>query len=130
MSHVLVSVRAFDRRGYDGFCRGGRQWSSKEDTFAYVTPDLLAVLKAEKMLAVNEGAQLPKGVAEDTVPRFELPPQPYVDPVAQAMDAARKVDAEIAALQAQLELEAKQAKAAELRARLANKDKKADPLKK
>lgn len=130
MSHVLVSVRAFDRRGYDGFCRGGRRWSSKEDTFAYVTPELLAALKAEKMLAVNEGAQLPKDVADDSVPRYELPPQPYVDPVAQAMDASRKVDAEIAALQAQLDLEAKQAKAAELRARLANKDKKADPPKK
>jgi hydroxymethylpyrimidine/phosphomethylpyrimidine kinase len=100
----LVSVRAFDRPGFDGFCRGGRRWSSKESTFALVTPALLAVLKAEKMLAVDTGVALDASALE-LVGRYDVPKQLVVDPIAVALDESRRLKAEKAALEALAENE-------------------------
>lgn len=128
-SLAVVSVRAFPRQGYDGFCRGGRRWSVAP-TLAKVTPALLAVLKAEPLLAVD-GAPNLSGVDVDVLPEFDVPAQPYLDAGAQALDAARKLDAEIAVLQAQVDLEEKRRKADALRAQLSSKaEKKPEPLKK
>lgn len=110
--YTLVSVRAFDRPGFDGFCRGGRRWSSKEDTIALVSPALLAVLKGEKkMLAVDSGIEL-DAEALKLVPRIDLPPKKVegVDPAALALFESQQLDQEIARLEAIAANEEKRAK--------------------
>lgn len=119
--YTLVSVRAFDRPGFDGFCRGGRKWSSKEDTLALVTPGLLAVLKAEKkMLAVDTGVEL-DAEALKLVGRFDLPPRPALDPLAVAAEEARVRRAKLAELEAMAAAEDENKRIAELEKRLALK---------
>lgn len=129
MSTVVVSVRSFPRPGYDGFCRGGRRWPTTP-TLVRVTPALLDVLRREPLLAVDTGPST-QNVDPETLDTLDVPVQPYIDAGAQALDAARKLDAEIAVLQAQLELEEKRRKAEALRAQLSGKaEKKAEPQKK
>lgn len=118
----VVSVRSFPRRGYDGFCRGGRRWPTTP-TLVRVTPALLEILKAEPLLAVDTGPST-AGVDVDALEERDVPIQPYIDAGAQALEAASKVDAEIAVLQAQLELEEKRRKAEALRSQLAGKSEK------
>lgn len=110
--YQLVSVRAFERRGFEGFCRGGRRWPSSEPALALVTPALFKILDGERMLAVKEldtGA-VPAETLEQ-LPRLDVPPRTYVDEGAQALDEAAKLRAEIAKEKAKAE-------AAKLRAEL------------
>lgn len=113
-THILVGVRAHDRKGYDGFARGGRMWPSGQETIAYVTPALHAILKAEKMLAVDSGVKLPKDVDDAAIERLDVPPRAYADEGALALEESAKLDLEIAKLEAQAKLKEKRAKLEQL----------------
>lgn len=118
-THILVSVRAHERKGYDGFARGGKLWSSGQETLAYVTPELLSILKAEKMLAVDSGVKLPKDVDAGAIEQLDVPPRAYADEGALALEEAARIDREIAKLEAKLELEEKRARLKDLQAQAA-----------
>lgn len=113
---ILVSVRAMPRKGYDGFARGGRKWSSGEATFAFVTLPLLAILRAEPMIAVDSGVDLPDDVDPATIPHLDVPKRTFVDEGALALEEAKALDAAIAAEKAKAEVARKRAELAKLRA--------------
>jgi hypothetical protein len=80
---------------------------------------MLERLRSEKMLAVDSGASLPADVDPASVPTYDLPPRD-IDTRAQAIDESRRLDAEIAATKALLELERKREELAKLKAKLTN----------
>lgn len=117
--HTLVSVRALPRQGYDSFYRGGQRWSSTSETFAYVTPSLLKILKAESMLAVDTGAEPDEATDLSQIPRLDVPVRPYIDEGAQALEEAAKLDREIAMEKAKLDVARKRAELESLRKKTA-----------
>lgn len=120
--YTLVRVEAPIRPGYSGFCRGGRRWT-EEPTYALVSADLLAVLRAERMLRVDSGADLPAGMTVDQLQRFDLPPR-LVDEKAAALDEVRRLNEEIEREKAIAEAERKRAELAALRSGKTKSDQK------
>lgn len=81
-----------------------------------VTERLLSLVKAESMVSVMDFPEVDPGPGE--VVR-DIPEPTYVDHAARAVDEAKRLDAEAAALQAQLDLAAKRDRVAKLRSEVA-----------
>lgn len=112
----MLTARAVERPGYEGFCRGGLRWPSAEDRTECVTQGLLNLIKAERHVSIMD-IQPVESAPEGMVVR-DIPEPLYVDHAARAVDEAKRLDAEAAGLQAQIELEAKRARVAQLREEL------------
>ena len=122
MKTRIVFVRAVPRQGHKMFCRGGHRWP-EAGRLVVVTEELLSVLKAERMLAVDlepmlDGEQQPEaGVLEYLDNRFD-------DRAWNASAAARaqneQLRAEKAALEALAENEVLKKQVEEMRARVAS----------
>lgn len=99
----LVRVTANERPGFGGFSRAGQFWPSDPDgRLVYVTARMLAALKAETMLRVDEspdagGVDL-KAVKDQT--SLDVPVRELVDEDALAIDAIARINREILALDA------------------------------
>lgn len=99
----LVRVTANERPGFSGFSRAGVRFPSDPDgMLAFVTPRMLAAIKAEPMLRVDEspdasGVDL-KSVKDQT--SFDVPVREMVDEDAMAIDQIAKINREILALDA------------------------------
>jgi hypothetical protein len=98
----LVRVSSFDRKGYDGFSRAGQMWPSGEGRLAYVTPRMLAALKAEPMLKVDEHPDTTdvdlEAVRKQT--GFDVPVRELVDENALAIDEVARIQKRIDAASA------------------------------
>ncbi len=115
--YVLICGRAFEREGFTGFFRGGVKWPSDlPGRFALVTPQLLAVLKAEKKLSIDTDPELPEDFDVEQLERLDVPPRTFIDHAALALDESKRLDREIAAEKARLENAKKAAELARLRA--------------
>lgn len=116
MAVYKFSARAVARPGYDGFCRGGIKWPSNAEKEVVGTERLMKLIKAETMLSLQDYREY---VPQEGEVVLDIPEPPYVDKAAQAVEEAKRLDAEHAAMQAQLELEAKRARNAKIAADLA-----------
>lgn len=113
-AYTLVSVRAFERQGFDGFFRGGVKWPDT-GRLAFVSGPLLAVLRSEKRLAVDTDPELPEEFDESDVDRFDLPPATDIDEGARAADEAKRIDRQIEEENARLNVAKKRAELEKLR---------------
>lgn len=123
-NYVLISGRANRRPGWSGFRRGGVFWPSTTETdktirhIGLVHRDLLPILEAEEMITVQrlDESRLPPGMDLESLPVHDVPPRVMVDEIAVALDAVKKLEAEIEREKALAALADKQAELDALRA--------------
>lgn len=108
----LVRVVSIERPGFSGFSRAGQMWPSDPDgRLAYVTPRMLAALKAEPMLRVDESPDT-SGVDLNMLREqasLDVPVRELVDEDAIAVDDIARINREILALDARRKAEARRA---------------------
>jgi hypothetical protein len=118
MDPIVIKVRALPRPGFSAFCRGGHAWP-EAGRVVRVTPELYHVLMAESMIAKEPTSEQPEeGVLGYIDNRGD-------DRAHNASASARAevalLDAEMAAMKAQLEVEDKRIAHAAMTAKLAAK---------
>jgi hypothetical protein len=104
------------RPGYDGFCRGGIKWPSDAPLDVIATERLMKVVRDEVYISLTHCSEY---VPQPGDVVLDIPEPLYIDKGAQALDEAKKLDAEAAAMQALLDLETKRVRNAKLAADLA-----------
>lgn len=110
----ITSVQAVARKGYEGFCRGGRRWPSSQPTLVVASPALLALLKAEQHLRVDSGVD-PSGVVVESLPVLDAPAPTDIDENARALEEVAQLDRAIAAEKAKAVAAAKRLELEQLR---------------